>query len=69
MTLATQYEMEFSISYFDFNDFKKLNDSLGHMAGDIALKNVTQIIEEEKRTDDVVARYNGEERVLFWKLT
>jgi diguanylate cyclase (GGDEF)-like protein len=49
----------------DLDYFKKLNDSLGHAAGDAALKHVALIFGETLRQDDVAARIGGEEFALW----
>lgn len=53
------------ISLMDIDNFKKLNDRLGHQAGDEALKHLVQVIKEVLRPTDVVARYGGEEFVIL----
>ncbi|MCH8156466.1 MAG: diguanylate cyclase, partial [Nitrospinae bacterium] len=62
---AKRYRQNFSLAMFDLDHFKKLNDKLGHQAGDIALKNVAALMKGEKRTEDIVARYGGEEMVMI----
>ena len=49
----------------DVDYFKVVNDTHGHAAGDDVLKGVAGIIEETKRTEDVFARFGGEEFVLL----
>ena len=49
----------------DIDYFKVVNDTHGHAAGDDVLKGVAGIIEETKRTEDVFARFGGEEFVLL----
>jgi diguanylate cyclase len=51
----------FSIALLDIDNFKQLNDSLGHQAGDRALIHLTQVIKETLRPADSVGRYGGEE--------
>ena len=53
------------MALLDVDDFKKLNDSLGHAAGDIALKSLASKVNETLRPGDLVARYGGEEFVLM----
>ena len=62
---ARRYDTEFSILFLDLDDFKKVNDTLGHLAGDFVLKKVSNLIIKEKREEDVVARYGGEELVVI----
>src|SRR5260221_409985 len=50
-----------SLIYVDLDHFKKLNDSLGHAAGDAALKHVAYLLEAAVRDGDLVARIGGEE--------
>jgi diguanylate cyclase (GGDEF)-like protein len=49
----------------DIDHFKRLNDSLGHPAGDAALLHVGQLIREQVRTSDTAARIGGEEFALW----
>ena len=48
---------------FDMNDFKQFNDTLGHVAGDDILRSFAQILDEENRAMNLVARYGGDEFV------
>jgi diguanylate cyclase (GGDEF)-like protein/PAS domain S-box-containing protein len=50
-----------SIILFDLDDFKKINDKLGHVEGDNRLKAVADILNKNSRKDDMVGRYGGEE--------
>ena len=45
----------------DIDKFKVLNDSFGHTAGDIVLKEVAAMLRRSVRTEDIVCRYGGEE--------
>ena len=51
--------------FFDLDDFKNINDRYGHIAGDQVLKTVSQICLNNKRNEDIAARYGGEEIVLL----
>ena len=53
-----------SVGLLDVDNFKKLNDSLGHQTGDEALKFLARRVTEGLRPGDVVARYGGEEFVV-----
>ncbi len=54
-----------SVALLDIDDFKHLNDSLGHQAGDRALRHLTQVIKETLRPADSVGRYGGEEFLII----
>lgn len=49
----------------DLDNFKNVNDSSGHAAGDAVLVNVAQILREVFRPDDVVGRIGGDEFIAF----
>ena len=53
------------IAMLDIDNFKKLNDTLGHDAGDEALKHLTGVVKETIRPQDTLARYGGEEFVVL----
>ncbi len=55
----------FSIALIDVDDFKLVNDRMGHAAGDLALQTVAAICARGCRGSDVVARYGGEEFLLL----
>ena len=54
----------FSLVIFDIDNFKKINDTYGHQAGDAILKLVSKIIKEKVREIDMVARWGGEEIII-----
>lgn len=54
-----------TLAYLDLDGFKAVNDSLGHAAGDEALKAIAQAIRSQVRTLDVFARLGGDEFVLL----
>lgn len=62
---AARYDRAFCLAIVDVDHFKTINDELGHDVGDEALKALGQIIVEQKRQTDVVARYGGDEFVLL----
>lgn len=54
-----------TLIYVDLDHFKKLNDTLGHPAGDAALKHVARLLEAAVRSRDLVARIGGEEFAVW----
>lgn len=55
------------IVILDLDDFKHINDIYGHNMGDKVLKIFTQALRENTREEDIIARWGGEEFVLFLK--
>jgi diguanylate cyclase len=53
------------IALMDVDYFKRLNDSLGHEAGDTALAHLAKVTRDALRPTDVLARYGGEEFVII----
>ncbi len=53
------------MALLDIDNFKKLNDTLGHATGDTALAHLAQVTREVMRPQDTLARYGGEEFVLL----
>jgi diguanylate cyclase len=49
----------------DLDDFKRLNDTHGHQAGDNALKHLVKIVKDTLRSMDVIARFGGEEFLIL----
>ena len=58
-----------AIGLIDIDNFKKLNDSLGHAAGDVALQNLAARVKEWLRPVDHIARFGGEEFVVLMPST
>ena len=54
-----------AVGLLDIDNFKRLNDELGHVAGDEALKSLAAIVSKTLRPTDRVARYGGEEFVVL----
>ncbi len=55
----------FSVVFFDVDNLKKINDELGHLAGDEHLKLIASFIEKNTRDIDVFCRWGGDEFVLL----
>ncbi len=65
ITRATRYSRPMSLMMADIDHFKRVNDTHGHQAGDLILKNFVLSIREVLRKDvDWIARYGGEEFLM-----
>ncbi len=64
-TLAIRTEKSVSIVMGDVDNFKKTNDTYGHVTGDLVLKEVSAVVRSTCRALDVAARYGGEEFILM----
>ena len=53
------------VALLDLDDFKRLNDTYGHLAGDGALKHLVKIVKDTLRSMDVIARFGGEEFLIL----
>ena len=58
---AKQHQTKVALLYFDLDNFKHINDSLGHSKGDILLQEIARRVQKSTRDDDVVARFGGDE--------
>jgi diguanylate cyclase len=58
-------ETPLSAALLDIDNFKKLNDTMGHSTGDDALKHLASVARECMRPQDTLARYGGEEFVIL----
>lgn len=62
---AARHETTLCVALLDIDNFKKLNDSMGHNAGDQALVHLATVCRETLRPQDTVARYGGEEFIIL----
>ncbi|MBP1745073.1 MAG: diguanylate cyclase [Firmicutes bacterium] len=62
---SRRYKTNFSFVIFDFDNFKDINDTFGHLAGDEVIKDTVDIIRNSIRKTDIFARWGGEEFVLL----
>lgn len=65
MKLSVRRRENFLLIYIDIDNFKKLNDTYGHMVGDSMLVRVANILRLSFRDSDIIARIGGDEFVVF----
>src|SRR5262249_13397683 len=61
---ATRHRRPLSLVLLDIDHFKTVNDRLGHLAGDYALRELAGRVKTNVRLDELFARYGGEEFAL-----
>ena len=62
---ANRYNRELSLVLFDLDDFKQINDTHGHDAGDEALRKFAALLKESARKADIVCRHGGDESAVI----
>jgi len=62
---SLRYDLIFSIILLDIDHFKQINDEHGHEAGDIAIKSIATICQQQVRDCDFVFRHGGEEFLIL----
>ncbi len=60
-----RYKTNYSVVFFDIDHFKNINDTYGHEAGDIILKNLGLLLKRYIRDVDTIGRFGGEEFVAI----
>ena len=58
---ARRYQRPLTLALFDVDQFKALNDALGHLAGDVTLRAVAELAQLVLRREELLARYGGDE--------
>jgi len=61
---SSRYRSPLSLAMIDLDNFKALNDTKGHQAGDRALREIALVIRENIRSSDTAARWGGDEFIL-----
>jgi len=59
------YRQNLALFMFDIDEFKMVNDTHGHHAGDIVIRNVADIVQKNTRGSDLVGRYGGDEFMVL----
>jgi diguanylate cyclase (GGDEF)-like protein len=68
-SFCQQNDKFFTIIMYDVDHFKRINDNLGHPAGDQVLKELAEILQAQIRREDLLARYGGEEFIMLLRGT
>jgi diguanylate cyclase (GGDEF)-like protein len=62
---ARRHQQTVGIIMIDIDNFKRVNDNYGHLIGDFILAQVSSVISEGKRAEDLFGRYGGEEFIIL----
>lgn len=65
LKFAQRHETALSLLMLDLDHFKKINDTMGHLAGDTVLMTIAAVLLKAVRNEDVVARFGGEEIAII----
>jgi diguanylate cyclase (GGDEF)-like protein len=65
IAMQERYGHPCSVLYFDINEFKRINDTYGHPAGDMAIRHVSKVLIEAMRGSDFMARLSGDEFAII----
>jgi diguanylate cyclase (GGDEF)-like protein len=65
LKFAQRHKTAVSLLMLDLDHFKKVNDTRGHLAGDLVLSTIAAALSKAVRNEDVVARYGGEEMAII----
>jgi diguanylate cyclase (GGDEF)-like protein len=59
------YQQALALFMFDIDEFKKINDTYGHYAGDVVIKKMAELVKKNTRSSDLVGRYGGDEFMVL----
>lgn len=62
---AKRHKHNSTLIFFDLDNFKEINDTHGHLAGDEVLKEVAKVLNQSKRKEDLSCRFGGDEFVIL----
>lgn len=65
IAMHERYDHPSSVLYFDVNEFKSINDTHGHAAGDAAIKHISRLLLDSMRESDFLARIGGDEFAII----
>jgi two-component system cell cycle response regulator len=69
LALFKRHGRMFSLMIMDIDNFKSINDNLGHLSGDQVLVQIARILKDEIRTSDLAVRYGGDEFIVVFSDT
>lgn len=64
-SIAEEYNRDLACLIFDIDKFKLINDSYGHLAGDMVMKHIVKICNDNIEIDDIIGRFGGDEFVII----
>lgn len=65
LSYSSRHQADFALLMIDLDDFKIVNDELGHSAGDDVLRKIGEILRTSLRKEDVPSRYGGDEFIIL----
>lgn len=65
LNLARRKKSPFAIAFLDLDNFKQVNDQLGHAMGDLLLQEIGKTLNTIRRKSDMIGRYGGDEFVIL----
>ncbi|NMB99444.1 MAG: GGDEF domain-containing protein, partial [Thermoanaerobaculaceae bacterium] len=65
LSYSTRHSSDFALLMIDLDEFKEVNDHLGHQIGDDVLKRIGELFRMTLRKEDVPARYGGDEFIIL----